>query len=847
MRSLVESAQRRGKLEKSLVANQMERFTQRARRVLSLAHEEAERLHHNYIGTEHLLLGLIREEGGVAGRVLRDLGLDPARVKDMVERLTGVGRHAGSRIELAPGTEQVLQMAIEEARRMGHHYIGTEHLLLGMIRQGEGVGIDVLRRLGITPEQIRRQTRRILQETPTRRVGQVAGRERKEKQIKTPLVDQLATDLTGLAEENKLDPVIGRQMEIERVIQILARRTKNNPALIGDPGVGKTAIVEGLAQRIVTGDTPEPLLGKRVLQLDVGSLVAGTMYRGQFEERLKRVIDELKSSGAILFIDEVHMLVGAGSAGSSVDAANILKPALSRGELQVIGATTLDEYRKYIESDSALERRFQPITVEEPTIEETIDILRGVRAPYENHHKLVITDEALEAATHLSSRYVTDRYLPDKAIDLIDESASRVRMYKSPAAKSLRDTMLELREAREAHALAIEEARYDDAQELTQQESELEEKLTRLRAGWERSEDSPRVTAEDIAEVVSMWTGVPVMQIAQEESERLMQMEEALHERIIGQDEAIEAISRAVRRARAGLKDPRRPVGSFVFLGPTGVGKTELTKALAEFLFGSEEALVQIDMSEFMERHSVSRLVGAPPGYVGYDEAGQLTEAVRRRPYSIVVFDEIEKAHTEAHNMLLQIMEEGHLSDARGRKVDFRNAIIVMTSNLGAELIMRQAELGFAVQRDEEIEERLAYKEMHRKLTDALRREFRPEFVNRVDSVVVFHALTMEQIKQIVDLELAKVAVRLEEHSITLEATEQARETLAELGYDPEMGARPLKRVIQNKIEDRLSDSLLTGEFQDGDAVIVDAEDGELIMKHGLRADEEQESALAAG
>jgi len=826
------------------VADKMERFTQRARRVLSLAHEEAERLHHNYIGTEHLLLGLIREEGGIAGRVLRDLGLDPARVKEMVERLTGVGRNPSSRIELAPGTEQVLQMGIEEARRMGHHYIGTEHLLLGMVRQGEGVGMDVLRRLGITPEQIRRQTRRALQETPTRHAGRSSSRERKEKRVKTPMIDQLASDLTGMAEENKLDPVIGRQMEIERVIQILARRTKNNPALIGDPGVGKTAIAEGLAQRIVDGETPEPLLGKRVLQLDVGSLVAGTMYRGQFEERLKRVIDELKSSGAILFIDEVHMLVGAGSAGSSVDAANILKPALSRGELQVIGATTQDEYRKYIESDSALERRFQPVYVDEPTIEETIDILHGIRARYEEHHKLVITDEALEAATLLSSRYVTDRFLPDKAIDLIDESASRVRMYKSPVARSLRETVAELRENRQAHGSAMEEARYDDAQELLEQETELEEKLAQLRLGWERSEDSPKVTAEDIAEVLSMWTGVPVMQIAQEESERLLQMEDALHERIVGQDEAIEAIAKAVRRARAGLKDPKRPVGSFVFLGPTGVGKTELTKALADFMFGSDEALVQIDMSEFMERHSVSRLVGAPPGYVGYDDAGQLTEAIRRRPYSIVVFDEIEKAHNEVHNMLLQIMEEGQLTDARGRKVDFRHALIVMTSNLGAELIINQSRLGFSTQLDDELEERLAYDEMHRRLTEALKKEFRPEFINRVDSVIVFHALSKEQIKAIVELELAKVALRLVDHSLKLRSTDEARELLAKLGYDPEMGARPLKRVIQAKVEDALSDAMLNGEFQDGDTVLIDAADDELFLTHGTP---EQEEAVAAG
>ncbi len=814
------------------MSDKMERFTQRARRVLSLAHEEAERLHHNYIGTEHLLLGLIREEGGVAGRVLRELSLDPARVKEMVERLTGVGRHSGGRIELAPSTEEVLTLAIEEARRMGHHYIGTEHLLLGLVRQGEGVAIEVLRRLGVSPEQVRRQTRRILQETPTRRATpEPAGAIRREPQVKTPLVDQLAIDLTAKAEEGKLDPVIGREMEIERVIQILARRTKNNPALIGEPGVGKTAIVEGLAQRIVAGETPEPLIGKRVLQLDVGSLVAGTMYRGQFEERLKRVIDELKDCGAILFIDEVHMLVGAGAAGSSVDAANILKPALSRGELQVIGATTLDEYRKYIESDAALERRFQPVMVEEPSIDETINILRGVRRPYEEHHKLVITDEAIEAAAYLSARYVTDRFLPDKAIDLIDETASRVRMYKSPEARTLRETMAELRQMRQAHALAVEEARYDDAQEINRRLTELEARLTGMRAGWERPEEAPRVTADDIAEVVSMWTGVPVMQIAQEESDRLLLMEQALHKRIVGQDEAIKAIARAVRRARAGLKDPKRPIGSFIFLGPTGVGKTELTKALAEFMFGSEEALVQIDMSEFMERHTVSRLVGAPPGYVGYEDAGQLTEAIRRRPYSIVVFDEVEKAHPEAHNMLLQIMEEGHLSDARGRKVDFRNAIIVMTSNVGAELIRRQTQMGFDLRRDEAQEEKSSYEEMRKTLMEALRKVFRPEFLNRVDSVIVFHALNREQIASIVDLELAKVAERLSEHRISLQASEAARRVLAEQGYDPEMGARPLRRVLQNKVEDRLSDMLLAGEFKSGDHILVDVEEGEVVLR----------------
>ena len=699
----------------------MERFTQRARRVLSLAHQEAERMRHNYIGTEHLLLGLIREEGGVAGRVLRELGLEVERVQEMVERLTGPGQYRGGKLDLSPGTQQVLEYAVEEARRMGHHYIGTEHLLLGLVRYGEGVAMDVLRKMGVTPEQIRRQTRRVLQESTSaqRASSSEPAKTGKSEQAKpkTPMVDQLATDLTALAEEGKLDPVIGRQMEIERVIQILARRTKNNPALIGEPGVGKTAIVEGLAQRIVEGDVPGPLLDKRVLQLDVGSLVAGTMYRGQFEERLKRVIDELKASAAILFIDEVHMLVGAGAAGSSVDAANILKPALSRGELQVIGATTLDEYRKHIESDAALERRFQPVIVDEPTIDETIEILRGIRGAYEEHHRLTISDEALDAAAHLSSRYVTERFLPDKAIDLIDESSSRVRMYKSPAAQASKDMMAQLREYRQNLLLAQEDGRYDDAQDYQEKIDELERQLDRLRSGWDRS-NSPVVTANDIAEVVSMWTGVPVMQIAQEESQRLLMMEAELRKQIIGQEEAIQSISKAVRRARAGLKDPRRPIGSFIFLGPTGVGKTELTKALARFLFGSEDALIQLDMSEFMERHTVSRLVGAPPGYVGYEEAGQLTEALRRRPYSIVVFDEIEKAHPEAHNMLLQIMEEGHLSDARGRKVDFRNAIIVMTSNIGADVIKRQTSIGFTLKREEETEERQAYDEMRKKLVE---------------------------------------------------------------------------------------------------------------------------------
>ena len=825
----------------------MERFTQRARRVLSLAHQEAERLRHSQISTEHLLLGLIEEDGGIAGRVLRDLGLELERLRELVERLNGYKVEDTSHIELSSGVQQVLEFAIEEARRMGHHYIGTEHILLGLVRSEEGLAMELLRKVGVTAEQIRRQTRRVLQESSTATTAagpaQNPAPSKKEEQnrSKTPLVDQLATDLTSKAEEGKLDPVIGRQMEIERVIQILARRTKNNPALIGEPGVGKTAIVEGLAQRIIEGDVPAPLIGKRVLQLDVGSLVAGTMYRGQFEERLKRVIDELKAAGSILFIDELHMLVGAGSAGSSVDAANILKPALSRGELQVIGATTLEEYRKHIESDAALERRFQPILVAEPTVEETVQILRGIRKAYEEHHRLVISDEAIEAAAHLSSRYVSDRFLPDKAIDLIDESSSRVRMYKSPAARSMKDLMNQLRDLRVQHARALEEGRMDDAQANLEHQSELEQQLEQLRTGWDRA-TSPVVTAEDIAELVSMWTGVPVTQLSESETERLLHMEDELHHSIVGQEEAIEAISKAVRRARAGLKDPRRPIGSFVFMGPTGVGKTELAKTLARFLFGSEEALIQLDMSEFMERHTVSRLVGAPPGYVGYEEAGQLTEAIRRRPYSVVVFDEIEKAHPEAHNMLLQIMEEGHLSDAKGHKVDFRNAIIIMTTNVGADLIKRQTSLGFALEQDEAVEEAHAYDEMRKKLLESLKRIFRPEFINRVDGVFVFRALSRSDIRQIVNLELDKVAARLQDQHVTLRATEAALDFLASEGYDPEMGARPLRRVIQGRIEDRLSDAFLEGVFKEGDTILVDVnEDGEVLLQR-----EEAAELLAA-
>jgi len=820
-------------------------FTEDARRALKWAQREASRMNHARLGTEHLLLGLLREKDGVASRVLRELGLQSGDVQHMVERLSTTrssSHFPDADIDLSPRTKRVLELAKDEARRRGDSRIDTHHILLGMVRQGDGTALEVLNHLGVTGEQVRLYTDRLLQRQP---VSAGSRRRSTTRSGKPSLVDQLAIDLTALAEQDKLDPVIGRQQEIERVIQILARRTKNNPALIGDPGVGKTAIVEGLAQRIVDGQTPDPLLDKRVLQLDVGSLVAGTMYRGQFEERLKKIIAELKESDNILFIDEVHMLVGAGSAGSTVDAANLLKPALARGELQCIGATTLEEYRKHIESDAALERRFQPVTVDEPTIEETIDILHGIRPAYEDHHALRISDEALETATRLAARYISDRYLPDKAIDVIDETSSRVRMYKSPQAKNLRELFAKLKVTQRAKEKAIEEHRYEDAASLRDEEIALEEQLQSLRVKRDL-ENAVVVNPEDVAEVVSMWTGIPLTQLHSTESERLLHMEEELHKRIVGQDEAITAISKAVRRARAGLKDPRRPIGSFIFLGPTGVGKTELAKALAEFMFGSEDALIQLDMSEFMERHSVARLVGAPPGYVGYDDAGQLTETVRRKPFSIVVFDEVEKAHPEAFNMLLQIMEEGTLSDARGRKVDFRNAILIMTSNVGAELIKRQKGLGFVIQHDDETAAEQDYDVMREKLLEELKRTFRPEFLNRVDSVIVFHALSREDIAQIVDLELDKVRERVAECDTNLDVTDAAKELLAKEGYSDEYGARPLKRVIQNRVEDALSDAILECRFDEGGTILVDAEGDEIVLRQVEREEEPSKELVAA-
>ena len=800
------------------MSDKFDRFTKRARRVLQLAQEEAQRLNHNYIGTEHLLLGLVREENGVAVKVLQELGVEAPQVIRAVERTVGRGERVPfGKPSLAPRTKRVIELAVDEARLMGHHYIGTEHLLLGLVREGDGIAVNVLRSLGINLDKVRTQTARSILQSQTQ-----LSKEKPKPERKTPMMDQLGLDLTAQAEEGKLDPVIGREKEIERVIQILSRRTKNNPALIGEPGVGKTAIVEGLAQRIIMGNVPEPLLNKRVLMLDVGSLVAGTMYRGQFEERLKKVIDEIKATSSILFIDEVHMLVGAGAAGSAVDAANILKPALSRGELQCIGATTLDEYRKHIEGDAALERRFQPVQVVEPTIDETIEILRGIKDAYEEHHKLAISDDAIFAAATLSARYVPDRFLPDKAIDLIDEASSRVRMYKAPYARSLRDTFASLRSLQKEKEEALNMQRYDDAIDLRYREVELEHELEQMRMGWESVGSRPSVSADDIAEVVAMWTGIPVTRIAGEESARLLEMEKALHQRVVGQVEPVNAVAKAVRRARAGLKDPKRPIATVIFLGPTGVGKTQLAKTLAEFLFGSEEALIKIDMSEFMERHNVSRLVGAPPGYIGYEEGGQLTEAVRRRPYSVVLLDEVEKAHPEVFNMLLQIMEDGHLSDAKGRRVDFRNTIIIMTSNVGAQLIKRATSLGFVANRDETKLQEDEYKAMKDRVMEALKKTFRPEFLNRLDGVMVFRALTKEQITDIVDLELKRVHQQLREHTMTLQVTQAAKELIAHIGYDPDFGARPLRRAIQNMVDDPLSEGMLAGRFAPGDTVLVD-------------------------
>ncbi len=806
------------------------RFTKRAQKVIMLAQEEAVRLNYPYVGTEHLLLGLIREGEGVAPKILAELNINAETVRVAIEQMIEPGQGTSQmEVTLTPRAKRVLELAVDEARRLGHNYVGTEHLLLGLIREGEGVAAQILTGSGTDLNKVRNLIIQMLG-GPAPQAGEPIRGSQAPGAANTPTLDQHARDLTALSKDGKLDPVIGREKEIERVVQILSRRTKNNPVLIGDPGVGNTAIIEGLAQRISEGHVPEVIENKRVVALDMPSLVAGTKYRGEFEERLKKVLEEIRGSGnIILFIDEMHTLVGAGAAEGAIDAANILKPALARGELQTVGATTLDEYRKHVERDPALERRFQPIMVEEPTVEETIEILRGLRDRYEAHHRVRISDEALEAAANLSDRYIADRFLPDKAIDLIDEAGSRVRLKALTAPPDLRELEQKVEELQKEKDAAIAAQEFEKAAQIRDQEQQLRAAVDTRRETWRQRKggDGLVVDEQDIAHIVSSWTGVPVQKLAEEESERLLRMESVLHERVIGQDEAVKAVSRAIRRARAGLKDPRRPIGSFIFLGPTGVGKTELAKTLADALFGDEEALVRIDMSEYQERHTVSRLVGAPPGYVGYDEGGQLTEAVRRRPYTVILLDEIEKAHPEVFNTLLQVLDDGRLTDAKGRTVDFRNTVLIMTSNVGASTIKNVGPLGFTAGDDREGE----YEIMKERIMGDLQRTFRPEFLNRIDETIVFHALNPEHIREIVELMLEDVVERMDENEIDVEFTDAVKDLLAVKGYDEKFGARPLRRTIQRLIEDRLSEELLKGTFVAGDHVIIAANDeGEITV-----------------
>jgi len=806
-----------------------ERFTERARRVIILAQEEAKRLNHSAVGTEHILLGIIREGEGVASKVLESLNINPERVRAEIESAIGRGeRTPYEEVAFTPRAKKVLELALDEARRLGHNYIGTEHLLLGLIREGEGVAARVLEAMGADLERVRSQVVYLLGEEGTASYTKQAS--------KTPTLDEFGRDLTKLARENKLDPVIGREREIERVIQVLSRRTKNNPALIGEPGVGKTAITEGLAQRIVRGDVPEVLRTKRVVQLDLAALVAGTKYRGEFEERMKKVMEEIRKAQGevILFVDELHTLVGAGAAEGAIDASNILKPSLSRGELQCIGATTLDEYRKYVERDAALERRFAPILVAEPNVDQAVEILRGLRERYEAHHGVKIGDDALVAAAQLADKYISDRFLPDKAIDLMDEAASKIRLQASFLPQEVRQALEKADRARREKEDAIKNQDFEKAAGLRDKEKVLRQKLEELESSWktDKGRDITTVSADDIADIVSSWTGIPVTRLVEEETEKLLKMEDQIHKRIVGQEEAVTAVSRAVRRARAGLKDARRPIGSFIFLGPTGVGKTELTLALAEFLFGDENAVIRIDMSEYTERHTVSRLVGAPPGYVGYEEGGQLTEQVRRRPYSVVLLDEIEKAHPEIFNVLLQILEDGRLTDAQGRAVDFKNCVVIMTSNVGAPQIQREGQgLGFRGVADVELDQQRQYDKMKSHVMDELRRAFRPEFLNRVDEIIVFRPLSRDQITAIVDILMDRLRREIRGQGMTLALTAAARDVLAKEGFDPQYGARPLRRAIQRLVEDPLSDAMLRGRFSAGDEIIIDAHDNELVFE----------------
>ena len=818
------------------MSSRFEKFSERARRALTYAQEVAQRFNHNYIGTEHILLGLVRETDGVAAKVLQNLDVDLNKVRSAVEFIIGRGgKTSSAEVGLTPRAKKVIELAVDEARRLNHSYVGTEHLLLGLLREGEGVAGGVLESLGVSLERARAETTRILNQ------GAMQSQQAPKSTSRTPTLDQLGVDLTAMARAGKLDPVVGRHKEIQRVIQILSRRTKNNPVLIGEPGVGKVAIVEGLSHRIVAGEVPHTLQGKRVVTMDMGSLVAGTKYRGEFEERLKKVIEELKSAGnCVLFIDEMHTIVGAGAAEGAVDAANLLKPSLARGELQCIGATTLDDYRKHVERDAALERRFQPVLVEEPSVEQAIEMLRGIKERYEDHHQVNITDDAIRASATLASRYISDRFLPDKAIDLMDEASSRVRLKMGAVPIGLKEAKTALESVRRDKEAAIAAQQYEYAVELRDREAHLAEKVQQLESNWKTdvSSERPQVTEADITEVLSMWTGIPVPTLATDEATRLLNMEAELHKRIVSQDEAITTIAKAVRRARTGLKDPKRPIGSFMFLGPTGVGKTELAKALVEFMFGNEDALIRLDMSEFMERHSVARLVGAPPGYVGYDEGGQLTEAIRRKPYCAILLDEIEKAHPDVFNILLQIFDDGHLTDAKGRKVDFRNSIIIMTSNIGAELIKKDSVMGFVSRTDEGKTRQRSYERMKEKLLEELKKTFRPEFINRLDGVVVFQHLSQEHIRQIVDLMLRPVKAQLIERGIGLAVSEGAKELLSQKGYDEAFGARPLRRVIQTMVEDKLSDILLNGEIKPGDTIRLDREGDEIAVKLDHKTDE---------
>ncbi len=803
------------------------RFTERARKVIILAKEEARRFNHDYIGTEHILLGLIREGEGVAAAVLQKLEVSLENIRLEIEKLVQPGPTTQiiGDIPFTPRAKKALELAAEEARSLGHNYIGTEHLLLGLIREGEGIASQVLLNLGMDLNSVRNEVMSLLGSA----LPGMGPQGNQAAKSKTPALDAFGRDLTALARENKLDPVIDRTQEIERVVQILSRRTKNNPVLLGEAGVGKTAIVEGLAQLIIAGNIPEVLRGKRIVVLDLALMVAGTKYRGQFEERIKAIMEEIKrSQDVIIFIDELHTLVGAGAAEGAIDASNIMKPALSRGEMQCIGATTINEYRKHIEKDAALERRFQTIMVEPPTVEQTIKILKGLRDRYEAHHRVTFKDEALEAAAVLSDRYITGRFMPDKAIDLIDEAGSRSRLnvlIVPENIKSIEANVESLRKEKEAY---IKSQDFEKAASLRDQERTVRQELERLNKEWSQAKDKmrPEVTAEDIAKILAQWTGIPVFRLEEKESEKLLKIEEELHKRVVGQNEAIEAIAHAVRRSRAGIKDPKRPIGSFIFLGPTGVGKTLLARALAEFMFGDEEALLQLDMSEYMEKFNVSRLIGAPPGYVGYEEGGQLTERVRRRPYAVILLDEIEKAHPDVFNLLLQVFEEGRLTDSFGRKVNFKNTIIIMTSNVGAELIRKTGSLGFKSQKEEG-----TYQDMKDKLLEAVKHAFKPEFLNRIDDIIVFRQLIRDDLSKIIDIEIGYVIARLKEQKIFLEVSQEAKDLLIEKGFDPVFGARPLKRTIQRFLEDSLASEIISKKYKEGSLIKVTRKNEELIFE----------------